>query len=270
MGRGPFTVALSKHGFISETESNPLAVTTYVVTAAGVPLSLAAIVTEPTTVFFVAAILWGWSEIDGLCGSSHLCSLTPLRGLDRTGRLWLKAVSAYSISGTVTALCVGAVVGLIGRVIWAAGLPLTFAYTTVAVVALILMLRELGCIRFQLPQVRRQTHKMWAFRFGFVTGAGMWGAHIGLGFATVIQHGGFYIVVAMAMLLGPKYGALLFAVYWFGRTLPMWVGPALNASLDSGVTLSDLAFGPNSACRYIAAVGLLLGAAAAVILTVSR
>src|SRR4030095_9276320 len=52
---------------------------------------------RPELALLVAATLCGWSEVDGLCGTSHVGTLTPLRLLSPNRWLWLKSVSAYTI-----------------------------------------------------------------------------------------------------------------------------------------------------------------------------
>ena len=66
----------------------------------------------------------------------------------------------------------------------------------------------------------------------------LWGAHIGLGFVTRVTYGGFYVLAAAAVLLGDvRYAGLLFAVYWLGRVLPVWVAPLQGRSILDPVAL---------------------------------
>ena len=136
----------------------------------------------------------------------------------------------------------------------------------VVVMALIalLCLREAGLIHFPLPQVDRQTQKMWAAEFGHVTGAAMWGAHIGLGFATVIKHGGLYIVALCALLLGPLEGAILMGAFWLGRALPIWSTPWIVSQEHDGGYLVDVVLRSDAALRHGAIAGFVCFAAALV------
>ncbi len=94
--------------------------------------------------------------------------------------------------------------------------------------SLVLTAREVGWIQFPLPERRLQTERVWAHSFGFVAAAAMWGFHIGLGFATRITYGGFWVVVVAILGLGHvKYGALLMATYWLGRALSVLAAPAI-------------------------------------------
>jgi hypothetical protein len=185
---------------------------------------------------FIAALMWGWAEVDGLCGVSHVCSLTPLRAFRPTS-IWLKAAAAYTIGGCATAAAMGWAIGVVGKL-----LPLgaSLVLPLLVALAILMILRELAILRFRLPQVRRQTHKMWADRFGFTQGAAMWGAHIGLGVATVIRHGGLYVVVGAAVVLPPLLAALLFATFWLGRALPMWLIPTVSNSVDGDHLMHEI------------------------------
>lgn len=102
---------------------------------------------------------------------------------------------------------------------------------------LALAAREWGWIVFPLPERKRQTEKFWVHKFGYVMASAMWGIHIGLGFATRITYGGFWLLVAVALALGdPLYGATLMLVYWLGRALPVWVAPVLIGADSDDVT----------------------------------
>lgn len=167
--------------------------------------------------------------------------------------LWFRAVTAYTICGLVTAAMVGVLLGLGGTLIH------IDSWIPVAVVAAsaVLIARELLSLTFRLPQVRRQTHKSWAMEYGIVTAAGMWGAHIGLGFATVIQHGGLFAVALMASSAGSVQGAVLLMFFWLGRTLPLWLVALLPLSSSDGPDVTDALLRDQRAYRYTANVGLV-------------
>ena len=216
---------------------------------------------HPFAALAIAAILWGFSEIDGLCGTSHLCTLSPLRALDATGSTWRRAAAAYLLGGIATSYFTGLLLGTIGLFI--SGYRST-TLITLAVAAAVLMGRELKFFWFRLPQVWRQTHKQWAFQFGMTPAAAMWGAHIGIGFATVIKHGGFYVLVGFAFLSEPPLAALLMSIYWFGRTLPILAAPLLTSDIGNAEKLVQTLTAANAAYRHVAAAGLLIAAAVAI------
>lgn len=244
----------------------PFATATYGLAVLGTVTGLLLAPSHPVALLFVATILCGWSELDGACGTSHAVAITPLRGLDPTHRLWLKAAATYTIAGVVTAASVGAVLGIVGMIVRALIGHDEYLLAAVAALAIVLSAREMGLVSFGLPQFPRQTQKMWAIHFGFVTGAAMWGAHIGLGVATVIKHGGLYVVAASALLLGPLAGAALMAAFWLGRTLPIWAAPALSSDHANGGTLLDSVITPWKAYRHCSAIGLLAMAAALMVI----
>jgi hypothetical protein len=101
----------------------------------------------------------------------------------------------------------------------------------ISFLSLALASKEFGWISFDLPERKLQTEKTWVHEFGFVMASAMWGLHIGLGFATRITHGGFWILVSVALMLGdPLYSTALILVYWLGRALPVWVAPTMLKS----------------------------------------
>jgi hypothetical protein len=105
---------------------------------------------------------------------------------------------------------------------------------------------------------------MWAVEYGYITGAAMWGAHIGLAFFTVIRHGGFYMIVVSALTLDPLQSACLFGGYWLGRVLPIWLMPILNKDCrNNGEALVRRVLDAESELKYLTVGGLLATALAA-------
>lgn len=202
--------------------------TTYCLAAlcAGATLAL---YSYPLLAVALISIVCGWCELDGLCGSSHAATITPMRHQSRA--MWRGAAFGYLVGGVVTGGLVGAGLGEIGT-FFQLQQPLTFS--VMAVLATALAAREFGWWSFRLPQIHRQTCSVWASEFGAVCASTMWGAHIGLGFVTVIRHGGFFVVALNAAAWGPLYGAALFACYWIGRALPVVAGPWLAVNPKEG------------------------------------
>lgn len=216
--------------------------------AAAIPLASR----NPLWLGYLGAVLCGWSEVDGRCGESHIGTLSPLRRSPSPSNLWLRAVSAYSIGGFVTSALVGLLLGAAGAVVQFSRL-MPFL---VLAICCILIVRELGWLRVPLPQVNRQTHKGWAMSFGVVTASGMWGAHIGLGFATVIQHGGLFAIAALAAVHGSMYGVAVLMFFWLGRVLPLWSTALLPKSSCDAPEVSACLMADRTAYRYTAIVGL--------------
>jgi len=158
-------------------------------------------------------------------------------------KLWFRSVLAYTVAGCVSATLVGFMLGAIGGGL-GGGASRGVAFYLIGFLSLVLAAREWGWIGFRLPERKLQTEKVWVHEFGFVTASVMWGLHIGLGFATRITYGGFWVLVAVALALGDAvYGAELMLAYWLGRTLPVWIAPALLESGSDAVELSETVFG---------------------------
>jgi cytochrome c biogenesis protein CcdA len=240
------------------------AATTYGLALIGAVAGLLALGAAPYLTIVIGAILCGWVEVTGACGTSHICTLTPMRVMDETHDVWRKAITAYTVGGIVSAAIAGASLGAFGELLSMTQRPLM--YVAIVVVSFALMARELGWPHVELPQVHRQTIKMWSFEYGIVTGAAMWGFHIGLGMATVIAHGGLFVIIAIALASGPWLGAGYMVLFWLGRTLPIWLAPALVDNPADGSAVGAAVNGNLSAHRHAAVVGLLLCAASAVAL----
>jgi hypothetical protein len=238
---------------------NPFLIATYLLMTIA-----AAVMTfqfQPQLVLPIAATLCGWSETNGLCGTAHVCTLTPVRTFHPG--TWFKAASAYTVGGIVSASVVGGLMGVIGRSL---GANSDFAFLAIIAMSLLLAARELQWVSYSLPQVRRQTNKFWAFEFGIVPAAWMWGTHIGLGFATVIRHGGIFVLSAFSLTLGPSDGAIIMAAYWIGRALPVWIAGILLPACNDGALLSKMVAAPERAYRHAAAAGMLCAFAVAIAL----
>jgi hypothetical protein len=187
-------------------KSRNLASTTYALLLVAFALAAIARLSESEFLTLVPlAISLGWVEVTGLCGTSHICALTPLRVM-APNQAWARAIVAYVCGGLATATLVGASVGAIGAFLPNSGSLLLFA---ASMTAAMLAAAHLIMPRINLPQFHRQTYKMWASEFGFVIAAAMWGAHIGLGVATVITFGGLYCILLASAALGAWQSTVL-------------------------------------------------------------
>ena len=156
----------------------------------------------------------------------------------RDYRLWLSAVSAYTLAGALASAGVGALVSLGGRLLPAGSRPVLLL--ALAAVGLVLAARDAGWLRFPLPQRLRQSEKTWYHEFGPVGASVLWGLHIGVGLHTRIRYGGYWLLVLLVFFAGDSaYGAAVFTAYWLGRTLPVWLAPVLGPAVDTD--LLDLA-----------------------------
>lgn len=140
----------------------------------------------------------------------------------------------------------------------------------VALLSLILAAREWGWIKFRLPERKLQTEKVWVHQFGFVLASAMWGLHIGLGFATRITYGGFWLLVAAILALGdPSFGSMLMLSYWLGRVLPLWLAPVLLSSSDEVLDSTEAVFDHGFVYHRLVGIGLAWSAGLTILLAVS-
>jgi len=160
----------------------------------------------------------------------------------------------------------GVGLGIVGQ--WLGGARAGAAtFYFVGLAALVLAAREWGWVRFRLPERRCQTSKDWAHEFGFVMASAMWGAHIGLGFATRVTYGGFWILVAIVLAMGdPAYGVALMVVYWIGRALPVWMAPALLRSSSDAMELPGAILADRTLYHRLVGVTSVWAAGVAVLL----
>lgn len=249
---------------LADFQRNSFELATYAVALLGIVCGSILGQDNPLAAIVFAALLCGWAEVDGQCGASHVASITPLRALDPTKKLWLRSAFGYTLGGLISASIVGAALGGIGYLL---GLDSSNSRIVAGCIAALLALREVFAPQIWLPQAHRQTHRMWVFEFGFGTAATMWGIHIGISFATVIKHGGFYAIVATATCMDPVIAAVIFGAYWFGRALPIWVLPLVtpNSMHKHGDRMGELVLASDVACRIAAALGLAMIAVAALV-----
>jgi hypothetical protein len=151
----------------------------------------------------------------------------------RDRKTWVRAVTLYTVTGLGVTLAVGAGLGELGHVAGLGGRPIV-ALSACLATAAVLAARELGVLRFRLPERRVQTEKVWMHQFGPLGAATLWGLHLSLGFFTRVNYGGFWMLTVLALGLGsPGLGALLMGGHWVGKALPVWVAPlALRTSAD--------------------------------------
>lgn len=194
--------------------------------------------------------------------------MTPLGKVAFYHKVWIRSVIAYTLAGSLSATSVGFVLGSIGSVVpWQGTRAIGFYF--IGLLGLLLAAREWGWINFNLPERKLQTEKTWVHSFGFVTASFMWGLHIGLGFATRITYGGFWVLVAVAVVLGdPFYGAILMLAYWIGRALPVWIAPSFMKSDAQAADLPEKIFAEGQV--YHRVVGVALAWSVVVIVLLAR
>jgi hypothetical protein len=139
----------------------------------------------------------------------------------------------------MSSAAVGGVLGAVGGLL----LPGRFeagALVALALLALVVVTRELGVIAIPLPQPRRQTRERWGKTYPRPVAATLWGLDLGLVFTTWFTFSGTWIVILIAVAsASPVFGALLLTVHWLGRALAVWVAPLLLSDANETPFLMD-------------------------------
>jgi hypothetical protein len=146
---------------------------------------------------------------------------------------WLVNVSVFTLTGLASSAVIGFALGETGR--WL--LPQRFwppALLACVALALAVSAREFGLIDLPLPQLRRQTPGVLAHLVPAPVATGAWGFDIGLTFTTYLTFPGPWLLLAVAVASAdPAFAAALFAAYWAGRALSLWLIPLLLANRRS-------------------------------------
>ena len=175
---------------------------------------------------------------------------------------YLIALVLHTVAATFTAALTGALLGTMGMVLgapWGSAGPIA-----VAAIAAIYVLREAFGVPVPLPNARRQVPEWWRTFFSPPVAAALYGAGLGVAFATFLSFGTFVAVAVGAMAGGdPLLGALLCAPFGLARGVA--VGVVGFHSGEPGATVAGVArVGAGAAPRTINAIALLAVGAAAV------
>ena len=168
---------------------------------------------------------------------------------------WLINVSVYSLAGSVSSALVGALLGLAGKLV----VPTvgSFGVWLALGVAVATLARESGWLTFRLPQLRRQTRDVWSKLFAGPVAAALWGFDLGLIFTTWLTFSGVWLLVVVALLSrSAAFGAALFATYWLGRALTVWIAPFLLQDANHTPYLLDEIAGQYRLFQRMHALGL--------------
>jgi hypothetical protein len=189
-------------------------------------------------------------------------------------RTWLASLTLFALAATASAACVGL---LLGALLPAGG---GRAAVAVALFALLEAAAELGLVRLPLPQVRRQVPQRWRERYPQPLAALLYGAGLGVGFATYLPVSTLLVVAAgVIALAGPGAGAAVLAAFGLGRGLALAVATARVRSYEQAAgrveRMSRLAGRRrlrrlNAAALALLAAVLALGAATGVARAATR
>ena len=142
-------------------------------------------------------------------------------------RTWLASLALFALAATASAALLGLALGALlpaggGR-----------AAAVVALFALLEAAAELGLVRLPLPQLRRQVPQRWRERYPQPLAALLYGAGLGVGFATYLPVATLLVVAAgVIALAGPGAGAAVLAAFGLGRGLALAVATARVRSYE--------------------------------------
>jgi hypothetical protein len=125
----------------------------------------------------------------------------------------LIAQALFTVAAVATSAALGLALGLAGEVLGAG-----HAVLAAAALALVAAARELGLVRFPLPQARRQVPERWRFELPLPLWATGYGAGLGAGFFTFQPVSTFWVACAGALALArPLPAAICLSLYGAGR-----------------------------------------------------
>ncbi len=133
----------------------------------------------------------------------------------------------------------GALIGRLGELILLDQVPVG-AMLAIALLAALVLARELGFGSIPLPQPRRQTREGWGKLYPRPVAAILWGFDLGLLFTTWFTFSGTLIVLVLALgAASPLFGAAVLATHWLGRASSVWIGPLLLPDANATPLLMD-------------------------------
>jgi hypothetical protein len=125
----------------------------------------------------------------------------------------LIAQALFTAAAVATSAALGVALGFAGYVLGG-----EHAVLAAAALALVAAARELGLVRFALPQARRQVPERWRFELPLPVWATGYGAGLGAGFFTFQPVSTFWVACAGALALArPLPAALCLSLYGAGR-----------------------------------------------------
>lgn len=149
------------------------------------------------------------------------------------------AVALHALAATASGAVTGALLGAAG---WALGAPWSgVGYWLLAGVALVYATRETFGLPIPLPQARRQVPEWWRRFYPPLVAAGLYGAGLGVGFATYLSFGTYAAVAAGAVLSGsPAVGALACGAFGASRGVSVLMGHRAGSEDDSARVVEKL------------------------------
>ncbi|HVF52311.1 MAG TPA: hypothetical protein VNC78_01760 [Actinomycetota bacterium] len=143
-------------------------------------------------------------------------TITPVVHGGSTKR-YARTVAIHVAAATVTAALVGAFAGGLGALLPAGRWPLV---SMLVACAIAYACAELSPLRLPLLERHAQVPEWWRTFFRPDVAAALYGAGLGVGFATYIRHGTFFVVTLAALLVAdPLWGAVMCAPFGLARAM---------------------------------------------------
>jgi hypothetical protein len=135
---------------------------------------------------------------------------------------WLGDLALHVAGAALSGVALGAVLGWVGLILGAPWGPA--GAVAVAAVAVLYLAREVVGLPVPVLDARRQVPQWWREAFSPGTTAFLYGAGLGVGFATHLGHGTLVAVAAAVMAGGdPVAGAVAFGAFGVSRSLAVGV-----------------------------------------------
>jgi hypothetical protein len=157
-----------------------------------------------------------------------LSSIHPLGERGRSNR-WGRTVTAHVIGSAAGGALVGVLLGSVGALLDATGLPVRGRAAVVLPLALVATWVDARGWPRWLPRPRRQVDERWlnAYR-GWVYGAGF-GFQLGMGVVTIVTAATIYLLGAAIVAIGsPLAGVLIGGAYGLARGLTILAGRSIR------------------------------------------
>lgn len=167
----------------------------------------------------------------------------------------VSVLAAYTLSGGLSSVAFGSLLGVIGRIL----LPDALGAAAMALTMLVASAAALrGLVSFPIPQFGRQTNVMWRHTFGPSMAAVLWGMDLGLVITTRLTFSGAWSVLLLAVASRhASVGAALLLVYWLGRAAQVWVAAVLVRDANDAPKFLQHIFEQTSLLQRVHVVGLI-------------
>ncbi len=171
------------------------------------------------------------------------------KAIEALGLFWLGALVSSTLMGGAFSAA-----GLLIRPV----LPERFWWFAIAGLAIVLAIADLGIGGLRTPGLRRQTYSWWWHTMGPTKAWLAWGAHLGVGVATIRVSSVYWLVVATVIVLAPvATGPVILGSYSIG----------LAAGVAAAVIANRLLNLKDGGARALLRSGPAIGVASGVLLT---